>query len=843
MAKSRLIVPSLLFSAAVMLAACGNSPSNGNQGGKDGGGHGGSSTPGGTGGIAGGNGTRDAGYTDVAVGSDTGTVRDASSLDSLDGGEGGGGGALPQQCLTSFVNPFAALTPYWANWSNSTCGSAVASNGNLVLTQNEPCGTASPDVIEGLAQPYVLCGDFDVQVGYALTGFGAAPVGGMFASLRVDDPAAPLTGMTVERYVASYLPSSNSYQNYKSYTDNSGNDATSVILATSDTTGRLRITRSGTTVTSYYWKVGTTDAGTGQWVLVKTAVLTSTPWVVLLYAGDNSTVGAGPAASYSVTFSNLQVTSPGATDAGTGNGPLADAGASDAPDTAVAADANAVDAPGGSTPVDAGSTSVDGAGTPDGPGGSGANLLINGSFEANQLTAADSCGGFAWCERSFSSTPGWTQILDGVDLINNNYQQGSVAVLVHASDGVNYLDMNQAGDLGGLYQVVAATPGASYTLTLDTCAWAQNSIPGTIGYELYDPASSAVLDSGSFTDSVGGTWVTRTLTAVAISSSIGVRIQGLAAHQAGMGLDNVVLVPGGLGRTDGGGSSGTTEATMFLPSNGGATVDRYGITANADPVLSATLSAASPTGMALRSTGELFVADNSGGTISRFLSPLSTPMANGTITGVGLSAPQEMRFVDDELWIVNPGASNVVRLAFDTQGSASLAGTVGGSTLVGGRGMLWNAATRDLYVSLYSTNTIQHFRVASDHTVTSLTPITGNGLSTPHGMAITSWGELLVANGGGTSLSRFTIDALGNATPNGSIQGNGIATPIGLAVAPWGELFVANNGGVVSRFSFTLDSSHAAWPQGTFKTATSLGWILIVPSASTRLSGDGGLAI
>jgi hypothetical protein len=154
--------------------------------------------------------------------------------------------------------------------------------------------------------------------------------------------------------------------------------------------------------------------------------------------------------------------------------------------------------------------------------------------------------------------------------------------------------------------------------------------------------------------------------------------------------------------------------------------------------------------------------------------------------------------------------------------------------------MLWNAATRDLYVSLYSTNTIQHFRVASDHTVTSLTPITGNGLSVPHGMAITSWGELLVANGGGTSLSRFTIDALGNATPNGSIQGNGIATPIGLAVAPWGELFVANSGGVVSRFSFTLDSSHAAWPQGTFKAATSLNWILIVPSASTRLSGDGG---
>ena len=39
----------------------------------------------------------------------------------------------------------------------------------------------------------------------------------------------------------------------------------------------------------------------------------------------------------------------------------------------------------------------------------------------------------------------------------------------------------------------------------------------------------------------GGTWVTRNLQATAIDSQIGVRIQGLAATQAGMGLDNVRL--------------------------------------------------------------------------------------------------------------------------------------------------------------------------------------------------------------------------------------------------------------------------------------------------------------
>ena len=165
---------------------------------------------------------------------------------------------------------------------------------------------------------------------------------------------------------------------------------------------------------------------------------------------------------------------------------------------------------------------------------SAANLLTNSSFEAVDASAPP------YYIRSFASTPGWTQFLDGVDLIHNNYTQGP-AVLVHASDGVQFLDMNQAGVLGGLFQVVAATVGNSYHLTLDTTAWATNAIGGTLGYELYDPASNTVLASGSYTDTVGGTWISRSLNAVAISGSIGVRIQGLAATQAGMGLDNVVL--------------------------------------------------------------------------------------------------------------------------------------------------------------------------------------------------------------------------------------------------------------------------------------------------------------
>ncbi|WP_394760717.1 PEPxxWA-CTERM sorting domain-containing protein [Phenylobacterium sp.] len=104
--------------------------------------------------------------------------------------------------------------------------------------------------------------------------------------------------------------------------------------------------------------------------------------------------------------------------------------------------------------------------------------------------------------------------------------------------------MNQAGSLGGLFQTVGATAGQQFQLSLDTAAWVTNGIGGTIGYQLYDPTSNTVLASGSFTDPIGGTWHTRTLDAAATSSSIGVRVQGLVATQAGMGLDNVVLTSG-----------------------------------------------------------------------------------------------------------------------------------------------------------------------------------------------------------------------------------------------------------------------------------------------------------
>lgn len=173
-----------------------------------------------------------------------------------------------------------------------------------------------------------------------------------------------------------------------------------------------------------------------------------------------------------------------------------------------------------------------------------ANLLVNGSFETRVVTAADSCQGIAWCVRSAASTPGWTQTGDGVDLVHDTYTQGGAPFLVlnDPTDGDNFLDMNQGGSLGGLFQVVGATTGAAYRLSLDISAWAQNSDPGTVRFELYNPYTNVVIATDAFTETVENTtWDRLSLTGVATADQIGVRIYGVAANQAGMGVDNVVL--------------------------------------------------------------------------------------------------------------------------------------------------------------------------------------------------------------------------------------------------------------------------------------------------------------
>ncbi|HTA17730.1 MAG TPA: MYXO-CTERM sorting domain-containing protein, partial [Polyangia bacterium] len=336
---------------------------------------------------------------------------------------------------------------------------------------------------------------------------------------------------------------------------------------------------------------------------------------------------------------------------------------------------------------------------------------------------------------------------------------------------------------------------------------------------------------------------------VVVVAEAGERIDSVAIDNGATGDGWVVdhLVYEEIPATDGGVPDASSTpptsqslATLFVTDDLANRIYRYAIAPGAAPALAATVTAPSANDVAVRSTGELFALDYAGARVSRFLYPFGPSYAAGKIADVGLARPERLAFVGGELWILNSDAAadlapqSIVRLGFDVAGNAAPAGTIADPALVGAnRGLLWNAATSDLYVSqCCAVSQVLHFHPDLDGALTQLSPLTGGGLADPHGMVITAGRELLVANNATPSISRFALDVEGQGRPVGVFLGNGLASPVGLALAPWGEVFAVNQGsGTISRFTIGPAGDLAA--AGTFPvsapSATSrLGWAEIV---------------
>jgi hypothetical protein len=244
-----------------------------------------------------------------------------------------------------------------------------------------------------------------------------------------------------------------------------------------------------------------------------------------------------------------------------------------------------------------------------------------------------------------------------------------------------------------------------------------------------------------------------------------------------------------------------------------------------------------PDGVVFSPWGELFVGNRHGnvgggtGSISRFTFDGSGNfIPNGTITN-GLDSVHDMAFSPTgELFAVNSESNTVSRFIFDGANSAIPNGVI--STGVSQPLGVAVSAAGEVFVTLSTTGVVSRFVFdpIDNHAVSNgsfTIPGAGN-LTFP---TFNADGELFLPDASANKVWRYTFDAGGAPSANGSI---GVADALGVAFSPLGELFVSRHAsGGIARFTF--DGSGTAEPNGLMPTNTLGGLAILVPEPSSLI--------
>ena len=200
----------------------------------------------------------------------------------------------------------------------------------------------------------------------------------------------------------------------------------------------------------------------------------------------------------------------------------------------------------------------------------GANLLVNGSFEASSL-AANRWGGF-------SSIPGWTALTGGTIELWNNLNG------VTATDGSNYGELDYLSGRDGFYQTVSTVAGQSYDLSFDARSRPGFTSSTTTIEVLWNDQVVAFVEPGSawswttYNFSVTGTGGQDRLT---FREAAGQGTDGLGAL-----YDNVSLVPASTANAVQQTSSAIQQSVIADPTQAMNLMTQYSATSFPDSSLS-----------------------------------------------------------------------------------------------------------------------------------------------------------------------------------------------------------------------------------------------------------------
>jgi streptogramin lyase len=254
----------------------------------------------------------------------------------------------------------------------------------------------------------------------------------------------------------------------------------------------------------------------------------------------------------------------------------------------------------------------------------------------------------------------------------------------------------------------------------------------------------------------------------------------------------------------------TATAAIYIAHNPAANASSiYQVTANTPPytpVLSTqptdfTIAIAysggglsGPQGLAIDATGNAWVANSTGNSVTRF-SSLGAAAAS-PYTGGGLTSPFGVAVdASGNVWVTNSGANSVTELSSTGSFQSGTTGYAAGG-VNHGRGIAIDASG-NVWVTNYSVNSVA--KLTSSGTAAAGSPFSGGGITSPSAIAIDGAGNAWIANYGSTGVSELA--STGAAVAGSPFAGADLQAQ-GIAVDGTGYVWVANSGNAsVTRLS------------------------------------------
>jgi DNA-binding beta-propeller fold protein YncE len=235
----------------------------------------------------------------------------------------------------------------------------------------------------------------------------------------------------------------------------------------------------------------------------------------------------------------------------------------------------------------------------------------------------------------------------------------------------------------------------------------------------------------------------------------------------------------------------------------------------------------SPMGLAFDTTGNLYVANNSSNTVTRYDSSGARIGTFFVPSGQGLNVPTGLTFDSSgNLYVANVLGSTIAK--YDSSGAR-----IGTFFVPGGQGLntpygLAFDATGNLYAANSGSNTITRYDSSGARIGTDFVP-TGQGLNVPIGLAFDSSNYLYAANTSGSANTITRYDTSGNRI--GTDFTTGLNGPSGLAFGSSGNLYVANGG--AQTISKLNSAGTVLFSWSTPSGALSPRFLAFVPEPST----------